>query len=67
MSLIALYHVCSVELQNFVLDTTLCDKVCHWPATARWFSLGTPVSFTNNTDHHIKVALKTINQPTNPE
>jgi hypothetical protein len=25
-----------------VLDTTLCDKVCQWLATGRWFS---PVSF----------------------
>ena len=34
----------------------------------RWFSLGTPVSSTNKTDHHditeilLKVALRTINQ-----
>jgi len=34
----------------------------------RWFSPGTPVSFTNKTDHHditeilLKVALNTINQ-----
>jgi hypothetical protein len=26
--------------------TTLCDEVCHWLATGRWFS---PVSFTNKT------------------
>ena len=25
-----------------VLDTTLYDKVCQWPATGWWFSLGTP-------------------------
>ena len=35
-----------------VLDTTLCDKVCQWLATGRWFSPGTLVSFTNKTDHH---------------
>jgi hypothetical protein len=35
-----------------VLDTTLCDKVCQWPATDQWFSLGTPVSSTNKTDCH---------------
>ena len=35
-----------------VLDRTLCNKVCQWLATGRWFSLGTPVSSTNKTDHH---------------
>ena len=35
-----------------VLDTTLCDKVCQWLATGRWFSSGTPVSSTNKTDCH---------------
>ena len=46
-----------------VLDTTLCDKVCQWLAAGQWFSLGTPVSSTNKTDHHdkseilLKVAL----------
>ena len=45
-----------------ILDTTLCDKVCHWLATGRWF----PVSSTNKTNHHyiteilLKVALNTI-------
>jgi hypothetical protein len=45
--------------------TTLCDKVCQWLATGRWFS---PVSPTNKTDHHditeilLKVALNTIKQ-----
>jgi hypothetical protein len=49
-----------------VLDTTLCDKVCQWILTGQWFSTGTPVSSTNNTDHHViteillKVALNTI-------
>jgi hypothetical protein len=33
-------------------DTTLCDKVCQWLATSRWFSLGIPVSLTNKTDRH---------------
>jgi hypothetical protein len=27
--------------------TTLCDKVCQWLATGRWFSPGPPVSSTN--------------------
>jgi hypothetical protein len=38
--------------------TTFCDKVCQWLATGCWFSLGTPVSFTNKTDHHTKILLK---------
>ena len=54
-----------------VLDTTLYDKVCQWLATGLWFSLGTPVSSTNKTDHHdlteilLKVASNTINQSIN--
>ena len=32
--------------------TTLCDKVCQWFATVRWFSPGNPVSSTNKTDRH---------------
>jgi hypothetical protein len=48
--------------------TTLCDKVCQWLATVRWFSLSPPVSSTNKTDRHditeilLKVALDTIKQ-----
>ena len=34
------------------VDTTLCDKVCQWLATGRWFSPDTPVSSTNKTDSH---------------
>ena len=55
-----------------VLDTTLCDKVWQWLATARWFSLGTTGSPTNKTDHHdttvklLKVLLSTINQTNQP-
>jgi hypothetical protein len=49
-----------------VIDTTLCDKVCQRLTTGRWFSLGTPVSFTNKTDRQeiaeilLKVVLNTI-------
>ena len=49
-----------------VVDTTLCEKVCQYLATGRWFSSGTPVSSTNKTDCHditeilLKVALNTI-------
>ena len=48
--------------------TTLCDKVCQWLATGRWFSPGPPVSSTNKTDRHditkilLKVALNPIKQ-----
>jgi hypothetical protein len=51
-----------------VLDTTLCDKVCQWLVTGRWFSLSTTVSSTNKADRHditeilLKVALNTIDQ-----
>jgi hypothetical protein len=52
--------------------TTLCDKVCQWLATGRWFSSGPPVSSTNKTDRHditeilLKVALNTIKQTNKP-
>jgi hypothetical protein len=55
-----------IPLRQGVLDTTLCDKVCQWLATGRWFSPGIPVSSTNKTDCHniteivLKVALNTI-------
>jgi hypothetical protein len=45
---------------------TLCDNICQWLATGRWFSRGTPASTTNNTDHNditeilLKVKLNTI-------
>ena len=42
------------------------DKVCQRLAAGQWFSLGTPVSSTNKSDHHhiteilLKVAFNTI-------
>ena len=51
-----------------VLDTTLCDKVCQWLATGRWFSPILQFSSTvktvrhNITDILMTVALNTINQ-----
>jgi hypothetical protein len=45
-----------------IIDTALCDKVC------QWFSLGTQLSSTNETDLHditeilLQVALNTINK-----
>jgi hypothetical protein len=32
--------------------TTLCDKVCQWLATGRWFSPGSPDFSTNKSDRH---------------
>jgi hypothetical protein len=55
-----------IALRRDVLDTTLCYKLCQWLATSQWFSPGTPVSSTNETDHLditdilLKVALNTI-------
>jgi hypothetical protein len=49
-------------------STTLCDKVCQWLATGRWFSPGPPLSFATKTDRYditeilLKVALNTIKQ-----
>ena len=64
------HQSCEFEPRSWrgVLDAILCDKVCQWLATGRWFSLGVPVSSTNKTDLHditeilLKVALNTINQ-----
>jgi hypothetical protein len=59
-----------IPLMRGVLDATLCDKVCQWLETDRWFSPGIPVFSTNKTDFHnineilLKVALNTINQAT---
>ena len=49
------------------LSCWLCDKVCHWLATGRWFSTGTLISSTNKTDRHditdtlLKTAWNKIN------
>jgi hypothetical protein len=50
------------------VDTTLCDKIFQWLAACLWFSLDTPVSSINKTDHHdvtglLKVALNTVPLP----
>ena len=37
-----------IPLRQGVLDTTLCDKVCQWLATSRWFSSGTLVFLQQN-------------------
>jgi hypothetical protein len=55
-----------IPLRRSVLNTALCVKVCQRLVTGLWISAGTPVSSTNNTDHHdinrilLKVALSTI-------
>jgi hypothetical protein len=43
-------------------STTLCDKVCQWFATGRWFSSYSPVSSINKTDRHnmTEILLNTI-------
>jgi hypothetical protein len=57
-----------VRISTRVRCTPLCDKVCQWLATGRWFSTDSPVSSTNKTDRHditeilLKVALNTIKQ-----
>ena len=46
------------------LDATLCDKVCQWLVTGRWFSLDTPpikpIKSHDTTEILLKVALNTI-------
>jgi hypothetical protein len=57
---------CPPSLTLWVLDTTLCYKVCQWLVPDQWFSPGSSVSSTNKTDGHditeilLKVALNTI-------
>jgi hypothetical protein len=52
-----------IPLRRGVLNTTLCDKVCHWLAAGRWFSPGTHISSTNKTEHHniTEILLKVVN------
>jgi hypothetical protein len=55
-----------ISVPDYIL--TLCDKVCQWLVTGRWFSPGTPVSSINKTNRHdltdilLKVVLNTKNQ-----
>ena len=39
-----------IPSRRSVLDAILCDKVCQWFVTDRWFSPGTFVSSTNKAD-----------------
>jgi len=64
---ISAYHhwCCEFESRSGRGVQPLCDKVCQWLATGRWFI---PDSSTNKTDHHtiteilLKVTLNTIKQ-----
>ena len=47
-----------VRISIRVKCTTLCDKVCQWLATGRWFYPGPPVSSTNITDRHDNIVEK---------
>ena len=59
-------YIIFISVLFVTYDTTLCDKVCQWLAACRWFSPGTPISFTNKPDRHdiaeilLKVVLNTI-------
>jgi hypothetical protein len=67
---ISAYHhwCCEFASQSGRGVQHLCDKVCQWLATGRWFSPGPPVTSKNKTDRHniteisLKVALNTIKQ-----
>ena len=58
-----------ISLSRGLLDTTLCDKDCHyqWLTAGRWFSTGTPDSSCNKTYIYditellLKVGFSTIN------
>jgi hypothetical protein len=57
-SLVTVMLVLWVRITIRARCTTLCDKVCQWLATGRWFSPVPPLSSTNNTDlHDIAVTL----------
>jgi hypothetical protein len=55
-------------LETYCFLAAASDKVYQLLAHGRWFSLGTPASFTTETGRHdiaeilLKVALNTINQ-----
>ena len=58
-------YICAIGAFHYLRCEfeSLCDNVCQWLATGRWFSVGTPISFVNKTDLTeilLKVALNTI-------
>ena len=48
-----------------IAHTILCDEVCQWLVTGRWFSPATLISSTNKTDHHniTEILLKVTYTP----
>ena len=62
----AYHHSSSCEFESpswqLVLDTTLCDKVCQWLTTGRWFSPGNLISSTNieNWHHYVTEILLNV-------
>ena len=48
---------------------TLCDEVCEWLSAGRWFSPGTPVSSTNQTNRYdiTEILLKEVLTTTKPQ
>jgi hypothetical protein len=45
------------DFVKYIVVTTLSDKVCHWLATSRWFSPGTPVSSTSNKTDRLDITI----------
>jgi len=54
------HYICEFKSCSWwgVLDTTLCDKVCHWLGVGLWFSVGTPP--LKRTATMLKVTLNTL-------
>ena len=72
------YNLCDQSLSPLMLwvrisirarRTTLCDKVCQWLATGRWFSPGPPISdsiinqFNSTTVLYLAFSLPTFSTP----
>jgi hypothetical protein len=63
-----MYHIFIFFLTKTTQWIPLCDKVCQWFATGRWFSPDTPVCSTNKTYRReiteilLKMAFSSINQ-----
>ena len=49
-----------IPLRQGVLDTTLCDKVCQWLATDRWFSPVSSIEIDRlvNSWHIVEIGVK---------
>jgi hypothetical protein len=57
------YHICEFDSRSWrgVLDATSCDKICRWLVAGRWFSTGTHVFSSNETDgNYITEILLTV-------